>query len=83
MKSKNALMRKLQEYSFAAHDAALFLDINPDSTKALAYFKKMKALEEKATREYESLYGPLTVNAQVDYDRWVWAQTPFPWELEG
>ena len=84
MTKRRIMMQKVQEYSFAAHDASLFLDTHPGNKKALAYYKKMSALAEQAKVEYERNFGPITKpKGDNEYERWVWAETPFPWNLEG
>ncbi|MBS5647226.1 MAG: spore coat protein CotJB, partial [Lachnospiraceae bacterium] len=38
--SRSQLLNYINEVSFAAYDALLFLDTHPDDADALAYFRK-------------------------------------------
>ena len=72
----------INEVSFAAYDALLFLDTHPDDADALAYFRKYSRMRNAALKEYERLYGPLTLDTASDSirDSFVWNQQPWPWE---
>lgn len=79
MNEREMLFRKLQEYSFALYDTALFLNNNPTNREALAYYRKNLALYKEANERYTKTYGPLT---HSDYDggaRWNWMSNPWPW----
>ena len=78
---REALMRKIQMYGFAAYDSLLYLDSHPESKCALEHYNKNKALERQATAEYERLYGPIT--APCETESWQWTKGPWPWQCEG
>ncbi|MBQ9744037.1 MAG: spore coat protein CotJB [Clostridia bacterium] len=78
--NREKLMKQIQAYSFAAHDAMLYLDSHPTSKCALDYYNKHKALAMKATREYEARFGPLTL--PFDACSWEWTKGPWPWQNE-
>lgn len=79
-KTRKALLREIQIYSFALKDIQLYLDTHPKCMRALAYFNKYKKLKENAVCEYNNLYGPLKVE-QVNSDTdWTWISGPWPWE---
>ena len=59
-------MNYINEVSFAAYDALLFLDTHPDDADALAYFRKHSRMRNAALKEYERLYGPLTLDTARD-----------------
>ena len=77
---RDAMMRKIQMYSFAAYDALLYLDSHPDSRCALDYYNKNKMLERQATEEYERHFGPVTT--PMEADSWQWTKGPWPWQCE-
>ena len=68
--SKNRLMKELQTYSFAAHEALLYLDAYPESKEALAYYNKFKRLENQVRNEYEIKYGPITPPNEAQTWNW-------------
>ena len=80
--SRNQLLNYINEVSFAAYDALLFLDTHPTDVDALAYFRKYSQMRNAALKEYEQLYGPLTLDTASDSirDSFVWSQQPWPWE---
>ena len=80
--SRSQLLNYINEVSFAAYDALLFLDTHPDDADALAYFRKHSRMRNAALKEYERLYGPLTLDTARDsiHDSFVWSQQPWPWE---
>ncbi|MBQ7353303.1 MAG: spore coat protein CotJB [Clostridia bacterium] len=79
--SRNRLMKELQTYSFAAHEALLYLDAYPESKEALAYYNKFKKLENQIKNEYEAKYGPVT--SPNEAQSWQWNKGPWPWQLDG
>ncbi len=81
MNEKERALRRVQISEFAAFDASLFLDSNPDDQNALNYFKKYKQLNERAVCEYETKYGPLTHSGLMGDKSWDWVKTSWPWEL--
>ncbi len=78
--SMESLLRRIQELSFAKTEAALYLDVYPDSKQALDYFKKTLTELDAAMTEYQNKYGPLFKDAAAT-DRWSWIDGPWPWQL--
>ncbi len=82
MTEKQKLMNKLQMYNFAVIETGLFLDTHPFDKKALAYFNKVKKLKEEAKKEYENKYGPTLMTSNDNDEKWDWALTKWPWEVD-
>lgn len=82
MYDRSSALKKVQMYSFGAHEAALYLDSHPDNPKALAYFRKSQQLADQATAAYEESFGPLTYHAGTNTKYWDWVDGPWPWEME-
>ncbi len=80
--SREALLKKLMEASFAAHEANLYLDGHPTDKDALLYFQKESDACRRLTDAYEEEYGPITAYGDGYHDDWQWVKTPFPWEME-
>lgn len=78
--SKAALMKQMNEVSFAMDDAKLFLDTHPGDMKALAYFENMAGLRNSALAAYESQYGPLFAEHVTSGKAWTWETEFWPWE---
>lgn len=80
--SRSQLLNYINEVSFSAYDVLLFLDTHPDDADALVYFRKYSRMRNAALKEYERLYGPLTLDTASDSvrDSFVWSQQPWPWE---
>ncbi len=80
MPDRAKMLKRVQMYSFAAHDAALFLDTHPTCTQALEYFNKYNKLYKEAKAAFEAMYGPLTVCDSTSTTSWQWINDPWPWE---
>ena len=80
MTDKQRAMRKVQATAFALVEANLYLDSHPTCSKGLEYFAEHKKAHEKAVKEFEEKYGPLTARASDNPRKWEWVVTPFPWE---
>lgn len=79
---KQALLKKIQSYKFAAYDMLLFLDTHPDDKTAFNMYRELVACTKKSIAEYESLYGPLSAQAAANFDTFLWSKSPWPWEKE-
>ena len=78
---KEALMRRIQEACFAAHECVLYLDGHPHDRKALAMHKKYNEAAKQLTAQYEANFGPLTADAAEDGGRgWNWTSGKWPWQ---
>lgn len=82
MEQKN-LRFYLDVVSFAALDAAMFLDSHPCDPEALEYFNHYNQARQQALKEYAMRFGPLTLSTvQNSHDHWKWVTQPWPWEGE-
>lgn len=79
--SREYLMLKIQELSFACVDMNLYLDNNPEDKKAIDTYNSLSAQFAQARCAYESKYGPLTNfgYAPSAYP-WQWVCEPWPWD---
>lgn len=83
--SREMLLRRINEVSFAVNDIHLFLDTHPDCQEALEFFRRNLEARKEALAEYARLYGPLTIDTADDScsRSWEWIEQPFPWEMKG
>lgn len=82
--SRDLLMQKINESSFAAYDMLLYLDTHPCDEKAMDYYQERLAERKEALAEYTKNFGPLLADdADTCGEIWKWGQQPFPWEKEG
>ncbi|MBQ9535523.1 MAG: spore coat protein CotJB [Clostridia bacterium] len=83
MDRREMMLKKLQMADFAAHEAALYLDLHPQNPKALEYFTQHKNMAATLRKSYEQEYGPLTPASGADrIGMWDWISGPWPWEGE-
>lgn len=85
MKDRNSreyLMKKWQEYSFAAYEARLYLDTHPESKAALHYFNKFNMMSHAVSKELQEKYGAVNTNLNTELDSWSWTNMPWPWTKE-
>lgn len=80
---KEKLLSEIRALSFALVETNLYLDSYPESTEALAYFRRVRDELRQKTEAYEKAYGPLTAMGATAKDGWDWVTTPWPWESEG
>lgn len=82
MLSRHDLMRKIQEFGFAAVELNLFLDTHPNNTQALQDYRYVLNELEKLRQVYSEKYGPLTVFSDPDLRNWRWVaeDEKWPWE---
>ena len=80
--SRDQLLHKINETSFAVNDIHLFLDTHPECCEALDYYQKKVMERSKYMKEYTENYGPLTSDDawKSSENCWKWVTEAFPWE---
>lgn len=81
MTKRDALLKKLSTYQFAALDLQLFLDTHPNDENTIEKMNMFKKQASKAKEDYEKQFGPLQKSA-TDGNNWNWINGPWPWESE-
>ena len=79
---KEALMRQIDQASFAMDDVLLYLDTHPTDQEALNYYHHAAGLGREAMEAWQTQYGPLLVDSVKNMDRWTWMTEKWPWEGE-
>lgn len=74
-----ALMKQINESSFAMDDVLLFLDTHPNDPDAMRYYHNVVGMRKNVVSAYERQYGPLTVDS-VTGNTWSWMTQTWPWE---
>ncbi len=76
---REKMLYKIMALSFAINDLNLYLDLHPDNKEAFDLFKKY--VEEKRTlsKEYDKVYGPLSVTKTTG-SKFNWINSPWPWD---
>ena len=75
---REKLLYNIQTICFAAHDLNLYLDLNPNDQSMITLFNDYLKKEEELIKEYESKYGPMTVNNNINE----WVNNKWPWEVD-
>lgn len=77
-----SLLRYIDELSFGAYEAALYLDTHPDCQNGMQYFHELNEKRNLALNEYAKLYGSLTLQHAGESCEtcWQWVNQPWPWE---
>jgi spore coat protein JB len=71
------------ELQFAAVELNLFLDNNPNNSRALNEYNWVVDELRQKKHEYSRLYGPLANFGTYPSDcPWGWVEEPWPWEIE-
>lgn len=76
------LLDLIRILGFNAFDAVLFLDTHPYDQQALEHFNKYQQLLERAVKEYNNYFGPLSTDTSGAKQEWTWGEGPWPWESE-
>lgn len=76
---RQSLMLELQKYAFSAHELNLYLDVYPNDMQAIGLYNQYTEMANNLTNEYETKYGPISVNITDKYP-WQWINSPWPWE---
>lgn len=82
MTGRTALMRKIQELSFAKVETELYLDTHPECQRALEYYRDIVRALDQAMTEYQNKYGPIYTEGVMG-DRWTWVEGAWPWQNDG
>lgn len=80
--NRRELLTYIDEVSFGAYEAVLYLDTHPDCMEAMEYFQTNNQKRNRALREYARLYGPLNLSQvkEEGCSSWEWMHQPWPWE---
>lgn len=74
---REELLEKISQYCFAVWELHIYLDTHPSDMAALMRLNRFKKKANELRAEYESKYGPLTVQ---DGSGETWLNDPWPWE---
>ena len=74
---REQLLNRLSAAQFAMWEMHVYLDTHKGNAEAQRLFRKYRMQFEKLKVEYESLYGPLTLNGE-NTDEWL--KDPWPWD---
>ena len=76
-------LQNIQSICFAMHDLNLYLDVHPSDQSMVTLFQDYRRKLDSLIQEYESQYGPLTVNSETMMgDGYSWIRSPWPWEVD-
>ena len=79
--NQEAMMLQIQELCFALIDMNLYLDLHPNDECIIRKFNEVSKKKEKLIDEYETKYGPITLNGKnFDKQPWAWNSVKSPWE---
>jgi spore coat protein JB len=76
--TREELANRIRSLDFAITELGLFLDINPENTRALCLHRKYANEVHALKDQYQRIYGPLTINFPCN--KWRWVEEPWPWE---
>ena len=81
MNAQAELLTNIDALGFAMTDLNLFLDVHPDNKNAISLFNQYREQKESLTKEYESKYGPITIDSDsLNSYPWAWNDMPWPWD---
>lgn len=79
---RKRMLYEIQENSFAAHEANLYLDTHPNDSDMIRLFKEYNKKVDELTLNYERKYGPICLsdNEGIKNTSWNWIDKPWPWD---
>jgi len=77
---KEELLYNILKNNFALIELDLYLDIYPEDNSMINLYTKYLSEKENLIKEYESIYGPLTLSGINN--TWNWIDSPWPWEVD-
>ena len=81
MNEQAELLTYIDALCFAMIDLNLYLDINPNDMDMIKLFNKYREEKKSYVDEYESKYGPLTLDSNsLERYPWAWNSMPWPWD---
>ena len=81
MTKREALLKQISTYQFAALDLQLYLDTHPNDEKTLEQLRQYRKMAAPLIKEYEETYGALTKRSD-NGNNWGWIKAPWPWACE-
>ena len=82
-KARLKMLEEIMMLEFAAIELTLFLDTHPEDKRALADYNRYTKMLQRSKKEYEALYGPLSVyGTSPSQYPWRWVYEPWPWEID-
>ena len=78
MTNREALLKKISTYQFAAHDLQLYLDTHPDDTKALEIYREAVKQAKACRQAFEASCYPLRATSAGEGCTWNWLNGLWP-----
>ncbi len=77
---KQEALFQVQMYNFISLELNLYLDMHPNNKEMLHLLHQNNEKLQNAINDYETNYGPLTLNNSKHSNTYEWLQGPWPWE---
>lgn len=79
------LLKQVQQADFVVTELTLYTNTHPNDKEALQQWRDAIKEAAKVRRQYEKIYGPLSLMAIPTEEAlevgWRWNQPPWPWQL--
>ena len=82
MTKREALLKQISTYQFAALDLQMYLDTHPNDRSALMSMQKYEDKARALRKEYERRFGPIRPFDMYGDTRFEWVKDPWPWDVE-
>lgn len=74
-------MTEMMSIDFVVDELELYLDTHAGDREAFAMYQTMLAVQREARERYVRMCGPIQQTDQLGMDRYVWLNSPWPWEF--
>lgn len=74
-------MTEMMAIDFVVDELELYLDTHALDREAFVIYQTMLAMQQEARERYLRMCGPIQQTDQLGMDRYVWLDSPWPWEF--
>jgi spore coat protein JB len=74
-------MTEMMAIDFVVDELELYLDTHAGDREAFALYQTMLTMQKEARERLVRLCGPIQQTDQLGMDRYVWLNSPWPWEF--
>ncbi len=78
MSKRELLLKRIAAIDFAIVELNLYMDTHPDDDEINEKLNTYREKSANLRKEFESLYGPLTLDNK-EKNQWRWIADPWPW----
>lgn len=77
------LLTRIDALEFSMLDLTLYLDLYPDDKNAIGLYNTYLNKYKEYKKVYQEKYAPIcSTSMPSNPNKWIWSETPSPWEVD-